>query len=221
MVAAPSQSNNVVIKSISRPTVVTAPKPVTSVRAAQPPITKTITMAQAQQMGLLGPGGRIVSREGARVINGTPQARVVTKPVTSDSPKIIQLAQPTSAMNRVVTVSKVKPPDSSPVQYIEMVPKIIKTEPTYRVSNQTAERLVQLQGSVVMPGSSQSKVVLLPPDYINQLTAAKDEEVAQDDDQTEVADDEEDIIIQALSPSPADLLGEFRAAIRPCAIIIF
>lgn len=76
-----------------------------------------------------------------------------------------------------------------------------------KVSNTTADRLLQLEGTVVIPGQNQTKFVMLPPNYIEQLESKEDEEDSEMVEMAEVVD-ETDIIEHAMSPTATDLIGK-------------
>lgn len=65
------------------------------------------------------------------------------------------------------------------------------------MSNQTADRLLQLEGTVVIPGHNQAKIVMLPPDYMEQLETKEEMEMALTE--SELVDE---LIVQSRSPSP-------------------
>lgn len=144
-------------------------------------------------------------------------------PTTGDSPsftvkaakpevKILNSSPAVTAVRKVVVGGAKATQESSP-KVVELLPEtpVIKSEPgKFRVSNQTAERLVQLPGAVVMPGGSQQRVVMLPPTYMDHMT----EEVVEMSEIQEVVD-ENDIIEQSTSPTPTDL-GDLTIKKRPC-----
>ena len=183
------------------------PKPV-----APQTVTKTITMAQAQQLGLITqsgvttPGNKVVQLNPTikqepgtvKVLNASPQ---VTRPI-----KAVQIPSG-SSQSRLSTVRPAAAKPGQSLQYIEVMPSpsTIKQE---KVSSQAAEILMQLEGSVVLPANSQ-KVVMLPNDYVEQLLI-KQNPTEEEEAMTEMADvvDESDIIIQSSSPPPADI-GEW------------
>lgn len=200
-------------------------------------VTKTITMAQAQQMGLLShtgttSAGRVITLN--PTIKSEPLAAAVVKgskpKLASDSPRIIQI---TPGGGRAVVAQKVAPKQST-VQYIDVQqsPKEVtvksesllmvnrksggrQEEQKLKVSTQQADRLLQLEGSVVIPGHNQSKVVMLPQDYMDHLVVKEQEEDEQEqdeqqDDESHMVDDS-DIIVQSMSPTPQDLFGKWRA----------
>lgn len=68
------------------------------------------------------------------------------------------------------------------------------------VSNQTADRIMQLEGTVVIPGNNQSKYIMLPPDYLEQLETK---------DQAEIVEEhEEDMVVDSMINVDQELLGE-------------
>lgn len=74
------------------------------------------------------------------------------------------------------------------------------------MSNQTADRLMQLEGTVVIPGHNQAKIVMLPPDYMEQLETKEEMEMAEAHALTE-HELVDELIVQSRSPSP-ELLGK-------------
>lgn len=184
------------------------PKPV-----APQTVTKTITMAQAQQLGLITqsgvttPGNKVVQLNPTikqepgtvKVLNASPQ---VTRPI-----KAVQIPSG-SSQSRLSTVRPAAAKPGQSLQYIEVMPSPSTTIKQEKVSSQAAEILMQLEGSVVLPANSQ-KVVMLPNDYVEQLLI-KQNPTEEEEAMTEMADvvDESDIIIQSSSPPPADI-GEW------------
>lgn len=201
-------------------------------------VTKTITLAQAQQMGLLGHASTTTaSTHPAKVVTLNPtikqepgtvkmigQGGVKVRPTaTHESQQVIQ----TPGQSRLVFANKSTPKQAN-VQYVEESQVVYQARPQpvkrpvstprheehkVKVSTQTADRLLQLEGSVVIPGHNQSKIVMLPPDYMDQLESKEEGEAELD--MAEVVD-ESDLIEQSTSPTPADLLLDLAAKKRPC-----
>lgn len=203
-------------------------------------VTKTITMAQAQQMGLLTAAGApaagkviTLNAKTRPVVAATPPTKVV-KQAASDSPRIIQISPGVQSQGRMVVAAP------KAVQYIEVVARpnypakkepqtvtvinkrttVVKQEEQQKVkvSTQTADKLSQLEGSVVIPGLNQSKVVMLPVDYMDQMVTKQAQE-EQDDDEGQPHDEdtvaemvevvnENDLIVQSVSPTPTDMMGK-------------
>lgn len=164
------------------------------------------------------------------------QVAKVRQVVTAQpSPRAIQTASGAPGQSRVST-SKAAVSAAKAVQYIEVVegPRgVAKPEQpvavvhrkgvarpehhNVKVSAQAADRLLQLEGTVVIPGHNQSKVVMLPPDYLNHLSAKAsaeaEREQAREELMAEVVD-EGDIIVQSISPTPeTDMIGEADMAV--------
>lgn len=281
-----SQSgNNVIIKGgSSGKTYALANSP-----KVQPTVTKTITMAQAQQMGLLSKTGGGAPPTGTKLVArnptvqvragpSTPQStapRVIkvsatgqllkAKPVAADSPRVVQIS-PGQQSSRVVVATRptiAKVPKAEPtIQYVEVVPSggemeyedeeeememhteeeeetvtivpqpkvqqqrmrttiqqrvvvpttVMKTEePKVKVTSQTADRLLNLEGSVVI-ADQQSKYVMLPQDYINQLETATIEEEQQILQQQQQEEQEEELeeteVVYEANPVLTDILGK-------------
>lgn len=202
-------------------------------------VTKTITLAQAQQMGLLGHASTTTaSTHQAKVVTLNPtikqepgtvkmigQGGVKVRPTVAHEPQ--QVIQ-TPGQSRLVFANKSTPKQAN-VQYVEESQVVYQARPQpqvkrpvstarheehkVKVSTQTADRLLQLEGSVVIPGHNQSKIVMLPPDYMDQLESKEEGEAELD--MAEVVD-ESDLIEQSTSPTPADLLLDLAAKKRPC-----
>lgn len=75
------------------------------------------------------------------------------------------------------------------------------------MSSQTADRLLQLEGTVVIPGHNQAKFVMLPPDYMQQLESKDAEELDEEHQEPELLD-EDGPMERSRSPTHAELICE-------------
>lgn len=218
-------------------------KPVASNRAPQT-VTKTITLAQAQQMGLLGqagttPASRVITLNPtikaepgtAKVVAQGPATKV--RPIVNDSPRIVQVPPGSGGQSRLLMAAKTTPKHAA-VQYIELEesPSAVyqakqamkkpaaaaqQDQHKVKVSDQTADRLLQLEGTVVIPGHNQAKIVMLPPDYMHQLVTKEEEHQQDGEAMLDMAEmvEEGDIIVQSTSPTPTDLMGKLYIYLIP------
>lgn len=78
-------------------------------------------------------------------------------------------------------------------------------ESKWKVSRSTADALVKMEGSVVIPGVGTSKIVVLPSDYLDKLDSKDTKESVVQDSAAEHANysvivDESEIVYREASP---------------------